>query len=42
MATTAAAAKRVGFFALETSAARLSGGGVALLGAALDWALLPR
>jgi hypothetical protein len=36
-----APAKRIGFFALETSAAQLSDNGIKLLGAALDWAILP-
>jgi hypothetical protein len=36
-----APARRVGFFALETAAARLTGAGVQLLAAAIDWALLP-
>ena len=36
-----APAKRVGFFAVETAAARLSDDGIKLLAAAIDWALLP-
>ncbi len=36
-----APAKRVGFFAVETAAARLSDDGIRLLAAAIDWSLLP-
>jgi hypothetical protein len=36
-----APAKRIGFFAVETAAARLSDDGIKLLAAAVDWALLP-
>ena len=40
MTTLAAPARRLGLFALETAAARLSDGGIQLLRAAVDWALL--
>ena len=36
-----APARRVGLFALESAAANLSEQGIRLLGAAIDWALLP-
>jgi hypothetical protein len=41
MAALMAPAKRIGFFALETAAAKLSDSGFNLLVAAVDWALLP-
>jgi hypothetical protein len=40
MAALPAPARRLGFFALESAAARLSEEGIQLLGAAIDWALL--
>jgi hypothetical protein len=41
MATVVAADRRVGFFATDNAAPNLGAAGVRLLGAAIDWALLP-
>jgi hypothetical protein len=41
MVTGVAPARRLGLFALETAAARLTDDGRAMLAAAIDWALLP-